>query len=340
MNRTRPCSLALAALTIGVMGGCASPLGSKSSPPAAGGDKSSAPIGVIDLPTTAKPANVASAGVDQPTANSTPENPSFFSIFRVKPKPPTDGAGARPSANVPVSDAPKDPQPAVDIVFHVEVYQLTLPIGAVSQNPEFWTKLNEQVLDAATYDVLQRNGFRVGEASFADWEYFRTLIQQHPGTMSQAFSIAREQKNMQLEMKKGVEFQNIFHFDARNQSTGRTYEKCDNILSISFEPTPRRPGSMRFTMAPIVKSLRKRLEFSVLNDERAEVAYVNPEMLYDCNLRLDVPMDSFIVIAPSPEAARPLSVGNAFLLGEGTSQREERVIIVVPKPFRTGDPPP
>lgn len=237
--------------------------------------------------------------------------------------------------NVAETDAPKDPQPALDIVFRVEVYQLTLPRGAVSQSAEFWSRLNEQVIDPASYDVLQRNGLRVGEAPFSDWAYFKSIIDQHPGKAAQAVSVAREQKNMQLEMKKDIPTQNIFHFNARNTLTGRTYEKCDNLVSISFEPTPRRPGSMRLTLAPVVRSERKRLEYSVLNDERAEVQYIHPEMIYECNLRLDVPMESFIVVAASPEAVWPVSVGHAFLLTEGQSELLEQVLIIVPRPFRT-----
>jgi len=279
------------------------------------------------------------AGSAKPQAPAGARLQSPFNIFSI-PKAREAAAESPKPAQRTVKpafdgDAPKDPQPALDIAFKVEVYQLTLPRGAVSQNVEFWNRLNEQVIDPATYDVLQRNGLRVGEAPFSDWAYFKGLIDQHPGKAAQAVSVARDQKNMQLEMKTDVPRQDIFHFNARNTLTGRTYEKCDNLVSISFEPTPRRPGSMRLTLAPVVRSERKRLEFSVLNDERAEVQYIHPEMIYDCNLRLDVPMESFIVVAPSPEAVWPVSVGHAFLLSEGKSELLEQVLIIVPRPFRT-----
>ena len=59
-------------------------------------------------------------------------------------------------------------------------------------------------------------------------------------------------------------------------------------------------------------------------------------LIYDCNLRIDVPMDSFIVIAPSSEARSPLSVGNAFFFTQGKSELLEQVIIIVPRPFQGG----
>lgn len=231
-------------------------------------------------------------------------------------------------------DAPRDPRPVVPVVFHVDVYQLTLPWGAVSQDSQFWARLNEQVIDPAAYDVLQRNGLRVGEASFADWAYFKSLIDQHPGTVAQAQAVAKEARNIELELKKDVAFQNVFYFDARNQLIGRSFDRCDNLISISFQPTPRRPGSMRLTVAPLVRSQRKRLDYSILNNELAEVQFVSPEMFYDCNLRVDVPIESFIVIGPSPEAATSTSIGGTFLVKDGKSQREEQVLIIVPRPFR------
>lgn len=262
-----------------------------------------------------------SADVDPPGASS---------AVTLSPLPP-------PAAVDP--DAPRDPQPVVELVFHVDVYHLTVPAGAVSGSPDFWSRLNEQILDASTYDVLQRNGLRVGEASFADWPFFRGLIEQHPGTVAQAQAVAKEVKNLELEMKSDVQFQDIFYYDARNQLVGRSYERCDNVIAVSFQPTPRKPGFLRLTLAPVVRGQRKRLEYSTINNELGDVQFVSPETFYDCNLRLDVPLQSFIVLGPSPEAASATSIGAAFLLKDGPSQREEQVLIIVPRPYRVGDRP-
>lgn len=287
---------------------------------------------------------VFGCGAPAKTESQTGEQPKARGVLEMLAAPilgpqtsndqPQSPGSNSPAKLAPDLDAPKDPQPAIDVVFAVDIYQLVLPFGAISQNAEFWDRLDEQRLDPAIYDVLQRNGIRVGEASFADWDFFKRIIEQHPGTSAQAVSVAKEAKNLEIMMKKGVQLQDIWHFDQRNVLAGRTFDKGDNIFSVSFEPTPRRPGEMRLLVAPIVRADRKRLEYSVLNDERAEVKLVNDEMLYACNLRLDVPLQSFIVIAPSPEASWPLSVGHAFMITQGKAQLEEQVLIIVPKPFQ------
>src|SRR5687767_5663780 len=55
-----------------------------------------------------------------------------------------------------------NPPPAVAAL---DVYQLTVPLGAVSRSQEFWKRVNETSVDVATCDLLQKNGFRVGVAS-------------------------------------------------------------------------------------------------------------------------------------------------------------------------------
>src|SRR3954454_24441836 len=42
----------------------------------------------------------------------------------------------------------------------LDVYEVTVPFGAVSQSQEFWNPPNETSVDVATYDLLQKNGFR------------------------------------------------------------------------------------------------------------------------------------------------------------------------------------
>ena len=70
-----------------------------------------------------------------------------------------------------------------------------------------------------------------------------------------------------------------------------------------------------------------------LNNEQ-EVTFSYPERLYDMNLRADVPSDSFLVVAPSEEARWKTSIGNNFFVNDGTAERMENVLLIVPRGVR------
>jgi hypothetical protein len=98
-----------------------------------------------------------------------------------------------------------------------------------------------------------------------------------------------------------------------------------------LQPAPRKKDTVRMTLCPVVRTTRRRLEYSALNREEGEVKYTHPEHLYDLNLRVDVPMEMFLVVAPSGEATWPTSVGNNFLVSEGAADRMETVLLMVPR---------
>jgi hypothetical protein len=51
-------------------------------------------------------------------------------------------------------------------------------------------------------------------------------------------------------------------------------------------------------------------------------------------LKTDIPIDSFLIIAPSPEAQWKMSLGNAFLMRDGAAEKLEEVLLVVPQAVR------
>src|SRR4051812_27224452 len=93
---------------------------------------------------------------------------------------------------------PRDPQPKVPLVYRLEAYVISVPFGTVSRNETFWKRINEQCVDVATYDVLYKNGLRIGQAPYQEWEYIRGLIAQHPGTASKMATIGGDAKNVEL----------------------------------------------------------------------------------------------------------------------------------------------
>ena len=80
--------------------------------------------------------------------------------------------------------------------------------------------------------------------------------------------------------------------------------------------------------------MRKHIQYSAMNSELGEVRVVAPQRLYDLNLRVDVPMERFLVVAPSGESTWPTSIGNSFFVTNGTAERLETVLLIVPKPLR------
>jgi hypothetical protein len=114
--------------------------------------------------------------------------------------------------------------------------------------------------------------------------------------------------------------------------TGRTFDACENIFNISYRRAPRKLGEMRLTIAPMVRSLKKRLEYTAKNDE-IEIQYLAPVKFY-LNIEADLPMDKFLVLGPSDTAQLPTIIGHQFFVKDDPSQQMEQVLIFVAQPFR------
>jgi hypothetical protein len=215
----------------------------------------------------------------------------------------------------------------------VEIYQLQVPDGTVSRNERFWKHIDEHSLDPATYDLLYRNGVRVGQAPLSDWEYFKQVMDQYPAVTRATSLVAAESKPIELSMRKDVPMQDICFFDSTNKLEGRSYISSENIVALTFQQAPRRIDTMRVALCPVVRSVRKRLELTPLNNEQ-EVSFTYPEHLYNMNLRADVQVDSFLVVAPSEEARWASSIGNNFFVSDGKAERLENVLLIVPRGVR------
>jgi hypothetical protein len=231
----------------------------------------------------------------------------------------------------------QDPEASVPVLISLHIYQLAVPFGTVSNNEDFWKRVDEQSVDVATYDLLYRNGIRVGQAAIAEWDFFKNIIDQNPAVSKYQVVTANEVKSIELEMNAEVPTQNIFFFDSGNVLIGRSYDRCTNFMSLSFQPRPRKLGDVRVALCPTVRTMRKVLEFNALQQPH-EYEFVRPEHLYEMNLRADIPLDSFLIIAPSPDGRWPSSLGNIFLTKEGNAEKYEQILLLVPKPYRLDDP--
>jgi hypothetical protein len=224
----------------------------------------------------------------------------------------------------------KGRRPDAPMRMRLDVYVLTVPYGTVSRNEEFWRRVNEQAVDVATYDLLFKNGVRVGEAPIAEYERFRQAIEEQPGSHRVANLVAAEAKDVDLEIRKEVPSQLIWYFNGMNELIGWSHDRSENYVALSYQPAPRKRGTIRIVLCPVVKEHRKRLEWIAGNKE-LEVGFTQPKRYYDVNLRADVAVDSFLIVAPSSEATWPNSIGNRFFVQDGAAEQMENVLLLVPR---------
>lgn len=220
------------------------------------------------------------------------------------------------------------------IQLQVDVYQLRVPYGTVSRNEAFWKRVDEQAVGVATYDLLFKNGIRVGEAPVTEWDYFRQVMEAHPAVTTSNTLVGAEGKPIELPLRKEVRNQEIFYFDSLNQLEGRSWDQSENVIAMTIQSAPRKADTLRIALCPMVRGMRKQLQYSAMNQELGEITYAAPERMYKLNLCADVPADQFLIIAPSGESTWPTSLGNSFLVTDGVAEKMETVLLIVPKPVR------
>jgi hypothetical protein len=242
-------------------------------------------------------------------------------------KPSTQPAKSRE----PFASVPRLSRGDIPTAVQVTIYQLSVPYGTVSRNEKFWKRIDETVVDVTTNETLFKNGIRVGEAPTSEWDYFKNIMEENPAVTRINSLVSMDGKTVELPMRKEVQRQDLFYFDNANMLHGRSFDACENIITMVLQPAPRKRDTVRLTMCPVVRSMRKRLEYSSRNEEKGEIVYAAPEHLYDLNLRVDIPIDTFFVVAPSGEATWPTSVGNGFFVHDGAAERMETVLLMVPQ---------
>ena len=247
-----------------------------------------------------------------------------------------EGAGSNPAAATP------DPNGAVHrmpVVIMLDVYHLTVPFGAISRNDEFWKRVDEDRVDVATHDLLYKNGIRIGLGRDADWPYFKGLLGKYPSSRSaRGRTPPGKEGYVELSMRTNVQAQTIIGVDDQSHDWGRSFERCDDLLGISFIASTHRPGEAIVKVCPIVRGLRRYYRVSVLNNDETQYELAQPEHLYDMRCEARIPLNDFLIVGPSKEAKLSASMGNTFLVTEGPTEPIEHVLVIVPRAYRTDDP--
>src|SRR3954470_4406487 len=115
--------------------------------------------------------------------------------------------------------------PELQYLIQLCVYRITVPAGSISGSPQFWKHIDEHAVDIPSYDLLYKNGVRVGVAAASEWDYFKEVLDQHPAkTQPGAFS-GVQVRDIDLDMKLKVPYQDLFYFDTNGDLIGRSFDR-------------------------------------------------------------------------------------------------------------------
>ena len=247
---------------------------------------------------------------------------------------------ARPVADKPSGPAPlvaaAPPRPAADAgartlrVLGLRIFQLELPRGRVSSNKELWRRIDEQAVDAGTYDVLYANGVRVGVAPVAEIGHVSDALDSDQTRRVDILGKGVGPQTQELPVENGIFEKTLFWFDAAKRSKGETFQRCDTLLAVSFEPTPGRTQSVRVSLAPVVRSSEPRTVATKAGDDY-EVTLRRDVTIFDLKLTADVPLGEFLIVAPSEELRWQTCIGRQFFCREVPGELLERVFVIVPQ---------
>ena len=240
----------------------------------------------------------------------------------------------------PVPAAPThDANPAPPLFVTLSVYRLAVPAKSISHNEEFWKHVNEDdALDIGAHDRLFANGFRVGIAERGDWDYFKNILESDEVISQQSESSGVVASELKLLLRDKITQQYITWFHPTHGLIGQVYDRCENLVSIHFEALPKKIGSVRVSLTPVIRAERTELIYTI-RDEIQELEFKQPEYFFDLKLAVDVPLDHFLLIAPSSDADLSTSLGRKFLYQESKGQEFEQILLISPQPFQFAKKP-
>ena len=229
-----------------------------------------------------------------------------------------------------------DAAPALDAtprqarILSVQVFALELPRGRVSRNSELWRRIDENRVGPGVYDVLWANGVRVGGAKLAELEHVRQTLEVETAQRVDIVGRSVGRQAREFAVEAGIGEKTLFWFDAAKRHHGRTFQRCETLMTIAFEPSPGRDDAVRISMTPVVRSTQARLVVTPAGDDYT-VSEEKDTNLLDLNLEADVPLGQFLIVSPSDEATWETSLGRQFFSFERDGQLFERVYVLIPQ---------
>ncbi|MGD0464447.1 MAG: hypothetical protein ABSB74_18335 [Tepidisphaeraceae bacterium] len=257
----------------------------------------------------------------------------------VSPPPPIVSGDASPTA----SEAGA-PQTTTGVIT-CQMYQLQMPFGANSRDEAFWKLVDEDVMDVPTSILMNNNGLRIGRARVADWPTFLKILERESAIKIAEHRISAQPAvgDARLDMSEELPEELLYIYD-QHGLTMRSYDDCQNRMSLAFQWAPRKPMSIRLTMCPMVIAWRTRFDYA-LSDEPPPTKYLQRDNFYDLHFCADISPGEFLVVGTSTATQDPNRLGSRFLTRDGPNQRYEELLILVGKPvamngMKTGIPKP
>jgi hypothetical protein len=244
-------------------------------------------------------------------------------------RPTTGPVTAPPMTMVVNISGPKDAVHPLESIVHLNIYIVDLPAGTVAADADFWKRVDEQAVGAATAERLAHDGIRCGVAPKSQGIFFSRYFDTEPGRVKRQTVEGIHAQTIAIDFTRPESSETIFYLNDHHDLIGRTYDDCVNGLSLAFGPTPRVPGSVRMTVCPVVRRTRRTIGYTATDGEVDQSKLV-VESLYDASFTADVPGDGLLVISPGPQSGPVTSLGHAFLTRDDKAERREQVIVIVP----------
>ncbi|MFT3785944.1 MAG: hypothetical protein QM770_07240 [Tepidisphaeraceae bacterium] len=212
-------------------------------------------------------------------------------------------------------------------IYSLTIYSLTVPAGSISANADFWKRIDEDAIDPVMHQTQQWNGIRVGVAPQTEFDHLRKYVDDPEAKESRVAGNRAE--NINFELARNIREERLLWYDRNGTMRMRSFDQSSNLLYFKFRQPLRQPDKIELSIVPAVKGERYQLR-TTKRGEQSEVDFTQPEYIYDLGLTLDLPLDRFVVISPSPTARDLSNAGRLFFTKDEPGQQMERVIVILP----------
>ncbi|GAB5407202.1 MAG: hypothetical protein Aurels2KO_54330 [Aureliella sp.] len=223
----------------------------------------------------------------------------------------------------------------------VEATVIRLPPHIVEQLPEFWTSVDETIIDIEQRYQLERNGLRAGMLVGE----FPALLRQHlsdtktdeatgalemAGLASDANSLARRLqcragRRKELVVRSEIsEPINVFTSLDGQHVSGETFQRATTLFDLRAIPNP--DGSARITLTPEIQHGELRQAY-VSNDFGVRPELRRDQVMWK-ELTIDTTMQEgqVLIVAGSQP---PRCIGNAFFVSNNADRGHDHLILAI-----------